>query len=178
MKINKKGFTLIELLVVIAIIGLLSTLAVVSLSNARQKARDAKRMSDMKQISTAMELYSSDQGTSDYPINLTAPQVCGDAGVVAVAEDAAAIDRLCSSGSSITDGTNTYLQSIPDDPTDDNAATPPLVYHYECDNDGATAAECGDGYCISAYLEGEAEYFVCINGSCYQRAGDCTENGL
>lgn len=59
-KINKKGFTLIELLVVIAIIGLLSTLAVVSLNNARSKSRDAKRISDIKQIQTALELYYTD----------------------------------------------------------------------------------------------------------------------
>lgn len=57
---NKKGFTLIELLVVIAIIGLLSTLAVVSLNNARGKARDARRVSDIKTIQTAMDLYKGD----------------------------------------------------------------------------------------------------------------------
>ena len=57
---NKKGFTLIELLVVIAIIGLLSTLAVVSLNNARGKARDARRVSDVKAIQTAIELYKAD----------------------------------------------------------------------------------------------------------------------
>lgn len=57
---NKKGFTLIELLVVIAIIGLLSTLAVVALTSARTKARDSKRVADMKQVQTAMELYYSD----------------------------------------------------------------------------------------------------------------------
>jgi prepilin-type N-terminal cleavage/methylation domain-containing protein len=59
---NKKGFTLIELLVVIAIIGLLSTLAVVALNNARQKSRDAKRVADVKQIQTALELSFNDQG--------------------------------------------------------------------------------------------------------------------
>lgn len=63
--LNKKGFTLIELLVVIAIIGLLSTLAVVALGNARLKARDAKRLSDLKQLQTALELYYTDQ--SAYP---------------------------------------------------------------------------------------------------------------
>src|SRR3989339_291682 len=57
---NKKGFTLIELLVVIAIIGLLSTLAVVSLNNARGKARDARRTSDLKSLQSAIELYKAD----------------------------------------------------------------------------------------------------------------------
>ncbi len=63
---TKNGFTLIELLVVIAIIALLSTLAVVALSSARQKSRDAKRLADMKQISTSLELYFNDQGS--YPV--------------------------------------------------------------------------------------------------------------
>ncbi len=63
---NKKGFTLIELLVVIAIIGLLSTLAVVSLNNARAKSRDAKRIADVKQIQTALELYYNDN--NGYPV--------------------------------------------------------------------------------------------------------------
>jgi len=57
---KQRGFTLIELLVVIAIIGLLSTLAVVALNNARMKSRDAKRVSDVKQIQTALELYYND----------------------------------------------------------------------------------------------------------------------
>ncbi len=54
---KKSGFTLIELLVVIAIIGLLATLSVVALNNARQRARDARRISDVRQIQTALELY-------------------------------------------------------------------------------------------------------------------------
>ncbi len=60
-KINKQGFTLIELLVVIAIIGLLSTMAVVSLNSARQKARDARRISDVKQLTTILSLAASDR---------------------------------------------------------------------------------------------------------------------
>ena len=63
--INKKGFTLIELLVVVAIIGLLSTLSIVALNTARAKARDARRVSDIKQIQTALELYYNDNAA--YP---------------------------------------------------------------------------------------------------------------
>lgn len=62
---KRKGFTLIELLVVIAIIGLLSTLAVVSLSAARTRARDVKRLADLRNFQSALEIYASEQGT--YP---------------------------------------------------------------------------------------------------------------
>ena len=64
---KQRGFTLIELLVVIAIIGLLSTLAVVALNSARLKARDAKRVADVKQIQTGLELYFNDR--TAYPVS-------------------------------------------------------------------------------------------------------------
>ncbi len=64
-----KGFSLIELLVVIAIIGLLSTMAVVSLNNARVKARDTRRMGDIKAIQTAIEMYKTQQATDVVPTN-------------------------------------------------------------------------------------------------------------
>lgn len=53
----KRGFTLIELLVVIAVIGMLASIVLVSLGPARGKARDARRLSDLKQIQLALELY-------------------------------------------------------------------------------------------------------------------------
>lgn len=57
---TNKGFTLIELLVVIAIIGLLSSIVLVSLSSARSKARDTKRVGETRAIETALTLYSLD----------------------------------------------------------------------------------------------------------------------
>ena len=54
---GQAGFTLIELLVVIAIIGLLSSVVLASLNNARKKGRDARRIADLKQLQVALELY-------------------------------------------------------------------------------------------------------------------------
>ena len=61
---------MIELLVVIAIIGLLSSVVLAQLGNARVKARDAKRVADMQGIMTALELYYDDHSDS-YPTTPT-----------------------------------------------------------------------------------------------------------
>ncbi|MCX6792968.1 MAG: prepilin-type N-terminal cleavage/methylation domain-containing protein [Candidatus Falkowbacteria bacterium] len=92
---NKKAFTLIELLVVIAIIGVLSTMAIIALGNARTKARDAKRVADLKQISTALELYYSDYNS--YPTIITPGQSLRS-----------------------PDGNTTYMAAIPSNPAPRN----------------------------------------------------------
>lgn len=65
---NSKGFTLIELLVVIAIIGILATIVMVSLNTARAKARDARRLSDIRQLELALQMYYDANGS--YPASL------------------------------------------------------------------------------------------------------------
>lgn len=67
---TQKGFTLIELLVVIAIIGLLASVVLLALNSARAKSRDAKRVADIRQLASAMELYFNDNNS--YPIQATA----------------------------------------------------------------------------------------------------------
>lgn len=62
-----RGFTLIELLVVIAIIGMLSSVVLASLNSARTKSRDARRLADIKQIQTALELAFDSASPVEYP---------------------------------------------------------------------------------------------------------------
>ncbi|MFH1790324.1 MAG: prepilin-type N-terminal cleavage/methylation domain-containing protein [bacterium] len=99
---NKRGFTLIELLVVIAIIGLLSTLAVVALGSARVKARDSKRLSDVKQVQTALELYYTDN--NEYPAGASSTLGTGSYGC------------LNSNGWAATGCANPYMGQVPSDP--------------------------------------------------------------
>lgn len=77
MKKFTRGFTLIELLVVIAIIGILASIVLVSLNSARNKGKDARVVSDVQQIRTALE---SGYNGSYYPdllvnaLNTAGPQ--------------------------------------------------------------------------------------------------------
>ena len=93
---HKKGFTLVELLVVIAIIGLLSTLSILALNSARARARDAKRVADIKQIQTALEMYYNDRGT--YP-------------------------SAVESGKNISTGSVVYMSEVPTAPTPADCTT-------------------------------------------------------
>lgn len=56
----RRAFTLIELLVVIAIIAILAAILFPVFAQAREKARSASCISNEKQISTAMLMYSQD----------------------------------------------------------------------------------------------------------------------
>ncbi len=73
MKKNKiNGFTLFEMLVVISIIAILSALISVSFSAAQKKARDSKRLQDMKELQSAAEQFYS-LNNFIYPAGTNAP---------------------------------------------------------------------------------------------------------
>jgi prepilin-type N-terminal cleavage/methylation domain-containing protein len=119
MKNYSKGFTLIELLVVIAIIGLLSSIVLASLNSARGKARDARRLADMKQLQLAMELYLDTYG--DYPPAGSGSYLASDCNPQVHNPWNTIIDPLISAG---------FLSSPPHDPKYPNNPDPwCYVYH-------------------------------------------------
>ncbi|MGM0494469.1 MAG: DUF1559 domain-containing protein, partial [Armatimonadota bacterium] len=62
------GFTLIELLVVIAIIAILAAILFPVFAQAREKARQASCLSNIKQINTAWHMYAQDYDERVVPI--------------------------------------------------------------------------------------------------------------
>jgi prepilin-type N-terminal cleavage/methylation domain-containing protein len=116
---SRRAFTLVELLVVISIIGLLSTIAVVSMTSARSKARDGKRQADIKQIITAMQLYYDTNGR--YPDASGALACnCGSSalgycclGYSNAATCHAGTGRGCAA---LNNALAPYMATIPDDP--------------------------------------------------------------
>jgi len=124
-----RGFTFIEILVSVALISIMGTLVISLINPAFQleKARDAQRKADLRQIQAALELYRADQGS--YPASLT----CGAA---------------------LTNPppvTATYLRKIPCDPKNTGQ------YRYTYTTSAVACGVANAQYCIITCLENQKD---------------------
>jgi len=174
-KSSRRGFTLIELLIVVLIIGILASIILANFGPAKQRARDARRISDISQIQVALEGYfenasnavPGNNGRSYPPFPLSANglvsgQVQGAGGGIP--------SLPCipfSIGSPAAGGINcltvpvgnsnvSYLPSVPADPQ-----TNVSYDYYSCDPNGPNKSSCVNSdtgayyqhYCVGAHLE-------------------------
>ncbi len=82
-KTKNSGFTVLELLVVIAIIGILTSVIMISLNNAKLKAENVKALLEIKSLRNAITMLENDTSkwpngcpidqTSNPEVNLTSP---------------------------------------------------------------------------------------------------------
>jgi prepilin-type N-terminal cleavage/methylation domain-containing protein len=106
---SRRAFTLVELLVVIAIVGLLSTVAVVSLSSARVKARNSRRAADIRQLITAFSQAYDNSGS------LPSVSAC------CVSQSCYGSYSSITANASVDTFLSPYLPTKPVDPSDSNA---------------------------------------------------------
>jgi prepilin-type N-terminal cleavage/methylation domain-containing protein len=146
----RRAFTLVELLVVIAIIGLLSTVAIVSMNSSKVNARNTKRKADMVQITKALEVYYSDNGA--YPSTGGGWRgVCNGGGSFTVGSDSGA-------GGWIPNLAPTYMATLPRDVNTGKAN--PSSANATCQSDG--------NYSCYIYIS---------NGRDYKLLAHCTPEG-
>ena len=126
---SSRGFTLIELLIVVAIIGILATLLMTNFIGVRQRARDAQRKSDLRQIQSALELYRSDNG--GYPTTNGEYRLPNSVGVSA-----------CPSAGSFTYSNTTYMKKVPCDSLGTSYYNNGNYYYDSSDGVNYTLAAC------------------------------------
>lgn len=151
---SSKGFTLLELLVVIGIIGLLASILVLNLTSARRRARDTKRVADVRNLQTAAEDYFGKLGK--YPVTIGDLVTNGNIPVWP-------LDPLAPTGTTCTGNSENcyYLGIFP--------ATNPYSYHF-----GASMEDTG-----SALLNQDRDCNSITGASCpYPSAYTTPFNGI
>jgi len=125
---SKSGFTLIELLIVVAIIAVLSSIVLIGLGPTQRAGRDARRIADLRQVQTALELYFNKCGY--YPGSQQPVSPCSPYSPISTWQDLVFSLR----------GSNIGVNQVPNDPTSGR------TYSYGADVSGSS-------YVLGAFLE-------------------------
>ena len=137
---KNNGFTLIELLVVIAVIGILAAVAVFSMQNSFQTARDTQRKSDLKQYQAALEVYANNN--DGLYVRRTSGTTRADT-------------TLCN---------DLGMSSCPSDPINSS----PYFYYYTSDSATCSTggSPCATEYILKVRLESKSstDWMYCSNG--------------
>lgn len=129
---TKSGVSWIEWLVIGLIVGLLGLVAIWAISSARTTARDAVRLSDVRQVQAGLELYFNDH--NEYPeVETTLP--LGQATSLCLGDDG--FSGNCGSSQYL------YLESV---------AMPPAA--------GLKNSACGGVNDVYCYLAADASYRI------------------
>lgn len=170
------GFTLIELLVAISIIALLSSVVLASLSTARMKARDAKRISDLAQVQIALEMHMDDHGyypgVHRYYAGICDSPPCWDAPLLMNSTSSA-------DWAPLENDLSSYLKKFPMDPLNKKVGNTIYTYKYGAVGrfgvNSAGSSTMVNTYDLFAYLEDKDNRNTCrFNGCVRSRGGGST----
>lgn len=156
-KNSKKGFTLIEILVVVAIIAILSSVVLIGLGPTRRAGRDARRISDLRQVQNGLELYFNHCGA--YPGGASSVSGCSN---LTGLSGAAGYTSMCAALTAPGVGA---AQNCPIDPSSPNSA-----YRYDSNT--------GSDYVLSAVLEDSANPALTGQGPITGYTIQCGLNGV
>jgi len=157
--VKVRGFTLVEILVVIGIIGVLASITLASMSNARENARDKKRIADIAQLELAMRVYVEQYGSDiDCDGGL---KIDGGTTVVTLAGSV-----VCNHGTNILTFLSSFLNTVPADPKGPNDDD----YYYYFDNNHSCPSITGNVAMVFAVnMEGKGSN---INELCGSASGN------
>jgi len=148
----RRGFTLIELLIVVAIIAVLSSIVLIGLGPTQRAGRDARRIADLRQVQTALELYFNKCGY--YPGQPQPVSPCGPFTAITTWQDLVFSLR----------GSNVGVNQVPNDPTSGR------TYSYGTDLSGSS-------YILGSSLEDQNSSALVDDIDGFVNGVDCTGTG-